>query len=78
MQYSFGFDIRDTDSRRRRANVKSTVLASCPQCRPEAVEKSAASGTNCRSVAVFQNHEAIILPKHDPAKWEPVFRKDHA
>ena len=43
--------------------VKSTVLASCPQCRPEAVEKSAASGTNCRSVAVFQNHESYHFTK---------------
>ena len=22
--------------------------------------------------------KAIILPKHDPEKWEPIFRKDHA
>jgi len=46
--------------------------------RPLSGDKADMRLTTIRAGSVFSPGPAAVLVEHDPEKWVPVFRKDHA
>src|ERR1700687_2013020 len=68
-----------------------TVLSNCPQCDDDLVVLRVIPGragteywtlrcTGCGGIHldIVRPSPRLVQLEHDPEKWEPVFRKDHA